>query len=319
MNAQPIQTTQTVDIPERFKRLGVQRGFNPDDPDSLNLLIEALPGAGKTTFLMGIPDCLVLDFECAANNVIAPRAAYIPVPTWEKYEEIKKELLEYSPVKLAGRKPPFKHIGFDTIDQFLYLLDQHLCEEVNAVRAQRPDARLLTTIKEYGSEGAGYVKLAEGMLRELHEFLQAGYTLKMAAHMKVRRQVVGDEVIEEKGSLAPPSIMQPLVRMADVKARLYRHIEDKYAVEEKEIVKEDGTRTKVRVTASKPTTVVSHYLGIFPQSAADAANNDTKRRIPEMKVLISIPLIHGYDAFKKAYLEAVEKAKQLETQVVRKE
>ena len=62
-------------LPAAYANMGVVRGFDPPAADQMVMMILALSGAGKTTFVSSIPNSLTISFSPdGASAIIDPRA-----------------------------------------------------------------------------------------------------------------------------------------------------------------------------------------------------------------------------------------------------
>lgn len=297
---------QTLEIPKKYADLGVKRGFRHTTPNNLRIILEKLPGHGGTEFIMSMPRTLILDSDLAANDALAQRAFRKPIKTWADYMAVKELLIADG--KLGPRSRFVDHVGFDTVDSFLRVLDVELLKPVNAKRAtdRKP---LHKSITEFGEKGAGYAKLTNAFLREIWDLERAGYAFVLCCHL--RQRMVDGNI--ERRCVMPPSTMEYLVGCCDVKMRIRRVYENVKTTTMKPKPSLDGKTTKmVEVPDAKLKVVSKHLLSVMPADATDL-NDDTKRRIPMFQGEIEIPLIHGYDVFEKAYNEAAAAAAKLET------
>ena len=295
--------TQTVKIPERYAALGVKHGFDPTDPANLRMIVESEPGHGKTTFLMSMPDVLVLDFDRACEDALSPRASYMHIPSWEHYVGVKAALLDDA--KKGNR--PYRRIGFDTVDNFMALLDAHLIADINE---RRPAGKQLHTIYEFGEKGAGYSKMCGALLRELADFDRAGYPYILNTHMRLRITTIGEKQFIERRSSMAPMVMEALIKNTDIKARMSRSLDDVIQTTTKQISLPGGKTKTITSPTGEVKANIRYWLGLMPQKASEQ-DNDTKRRIPTLEGILEIPLVHGWDVFATAYAKAVENAKSL--------
>ena len=285
---------QTIEIPDRYKRLGVKIGYAHTPASKLRMIFEGLPGHGKSQFLMSIPDLLVLDADNAANNAVTPRAARVPIRNYGDYEVIRDALIED---KKNGRSA-FARVGFDTIDAFLRVLDEHLCDQITT--------RKLNTILEFGEKGAGYAKLGAALIRELRKFDAAGIPWVIASHMLVKRTVLSDNtVLTERRCAMAPTIMRMIFPYADVKARMFREVTREPVVTTKKFTGADGKEKTVETRdGGKETATVHHWLGLLPDGPKES-EEALKRRIPPVKLgddgMITVPLTDGWAVFEAEY------------------
>jgi len=299
---------QSFEIPERYKALGVATGFDPCPPDNLRMIDEAEPGQGKTQFIMSMPGVLMLDFDLAAENTVGQQASRIHIRTWSQYEKVKAMLLDDA----AKNKKEWRRVAFDTVDAFLLILDKHLLEPVNEARV-RGGREALTTILAYGEHGAGYTKLSMALVREIYDFWLAGYPYILSCHMQVKTTTIGESRFTERRCVMPPSTMDKLIPMVDVKARMARSMDSKIGIVKKSVPDgKGGTRIVKIKDSANPEVVHRYWMNVMP-SSADQTDDDTKRRIPELAGVIEVPLIDGWGAFTKLYKEAVARATALGT------
>jgi len=300
-------SNQRIAVPDRYARLGVANGFNPTPTNGMNVILEALPGHGKTTLLMSRPETIVMDFDRACGNVIAPRAAYVPLSNYTDYEAVKTALLEDA----AAGHPPFKCVAFDTADTFLQVLDRHMLVALNASRTSNK----LDSIYEFGLQGAGYIKMGNALIRELIDYSSAGYAWTLACHMRVRTETIGEtKVVERRCSMAP-SIMEMLVKHAEVKARLYRSMEDEPVKETRTISLPGGKTKTIKADTGKTELRTRHWLCLMPTKVEE--DDDTKHRLFGLQGVLEIPLTDGWNEFEKAYKLAVAEALKLDSENAR--
>lgn len=296
-----IPPAQELKMPERYAKLGARTGFAPPPADRLRMILEAEAGHGKSTFLMSIPKLLVFDFDRACEAAIDSRATYAPIRTWAEYTAIKNQLL--ADAKTGDR--PFTRVGFDTCDAWLRLLDRFLVDPINAARKDK-GGNILQSIVEYGESGAGYTKLTGALLRELRDFDDAGYPFILTDHLRVRKTTVGDVVITDRRCSMPPSTMEAIIGLVDVKARISRSLD---------VVQDMATRTiqaggktiTTKIADGKPHIDDKYWLGLMPVDSSDE-QNDTKRRIPKLQGITELPLIGGWGAFVAMYDKSCEQA-----------
>jgi len=302
----PAGPAQTIVIPDKYARLGARTGFAPTEPEDLKLIVESMPGRGKTQFIMSAPNQLVLDFDCACCDALRQHSAFVEIKTWDDYASVKDALIADAD---SGTRP-FRRIAFDTTDRFMSLLDHHLVGPINDSRADRKKPPL-NSILEFGEKGAGYSKLTLALLRELADFERVGYPYTLSCHMRVRRETVGDTVIEFRRCVMPPTTMETLVGFVDMKVRLYRRRTAETTTAKVSRAVPDGKGGKRVVQVDKVTTTkgYKHWLEVLPPDDVAERDDDTKRRIPELSGEVELPLLDGWQALADAYHAAAEAAR----------
>ena len=83
---------QTIVVPDKYKSLGVQTGFNPNMANDLRWIIAGMSGSGKTNLITSDPQSIIIDTDKAAQNVYDNRAARFPVDNWDDYTKIRDML-----------------------------------------------------------------------------------------------------------------------------------------------------------------------------------------------------------------------------------
>ena len=304
----PKPGKQILVLPKNLQGLGASNDFAPTKPEQLRIILEAESGNGKTTFIRSKPNMAILDFEQSCGNTVGGKATYFPIKTWADYEKVRDALI----ADAAAPKPAFNSVAFDTCDTFMRLIDKHLCDDLNEgrLKAKKP---LLTTIFEYGADGAGYTKLTSYLLREIDKFASVGYPFVLTCHLRCRTTVYGkgqqsETVVQERRCSMPPSTMESLEKLVDLKGRIYR-ADDQVTKKVEKAIKVKG-RPDIVTTQNVTKTVTKYFFGLTLGGGGNTERG--KRRIPTFEGVVELPLIGGWDAVSDRYLKACKDASSLD-------
>jgi len=297
-----IANPQTLVIPDRYAKMGVRQGFQPTPPDRLRMAIGGLYGKGKSTFVASIPGALILDFDCASNNVYSSRAFHVQVTSWETYETIKAQVFAD---KLKG-DCPFTRVVFDPLDAFLMpLVDLHVLD-VRRKQSKSDNASIfnVTTITEYGQEGMGYRILRAELIKELRSWFNAGFPWVITYQMKATKEA------EARYPLMAPSALGLVLGEADLTGYVHSKPVLVTYTETKRI-----NPTKV-IEIPRQKTEIRFLLDILPENAL----TDEKRRILGLNESIPLPPVDGWASFVEKYEAAIARLNagdiQLQSSVV---
>lgn len=296
MTSPTDSNTQTIQVPDRYAKLGVRRGFLPRSADQLRMVIKSLYGSGKSTFIASDPKTLVLDFDMAVENVFGNLCGYAPLPTWEDFDKAVTLLLAD---KAAGRCP-YSRICFDTVDSYLDLIDRRMVEERRALLktpAER-DKFSMRSMTEFGGQGAGYRILRVELMRYIRALQSAGFHWTVTVQMRKWTEKVGDNLVTQKRELLFPTASELLDAAADVVAYIHADkvtvpvIEQRKLQSGKTIQQQTGTKTETR-----------YFLDVTMEDPSVTM----KRRILRFDESIQLPETGGWQVFADAYTKGVQK------------
>jgi len=285
---------QTTPLPADYAALGVCTGYEPIPPEKTRHFILGPHGGGKTTFVSGIPEALILDFEDGAWGVPKAKAHRINVQTPQTLRAIVDKLIaDGGPAK----KGPYKRVVFDTVEQCLEVIGEELAEKYG-----------VEDITQYGSHGAGYALLRNEFMAMLRRLARAGYAWTCVGHLAEKTVVVNNK---ERSVLRPvlyDSIAQSIARAADIVATIHSELE----VEEVEIVQQVRGKT-IRRRQSREVSRIYFDTQYVGQAFSAAANK--RRGIPTFEPKLRMPTLedeaNGWDVFCEAYAKAVEAASNI--------
>lgn len=139
------------------------------------------PGAGKSTILLSVPRCLILDTERGSEELptVHPSTYRRTITRWEDWLETAKVLKEDS--EKNGSRRRFDMVAFDTFDSFgggsTSILAEYIMRDSNA-----------DVIAAFGANGSGWNRLAELASRALLEVESWGYGWICTVH--IRRKLI---------------------------------------------------------------------------------------------------------------------------------
>jgi len=272
-----------------WQNLGVSTGFDPPPATKLRMMVVGPPGAGKSTFIMSRPRCLVISLEGSAKFVSSPRTSWVMPTSPAHYRRIIAKLEEEA--KLPNRT--YDCIAFDPLDHLLPFLDEELVKLYDS-----EGNRGLKTITEYGASGKGWSILCNTCQEELQRLTLWGYSWVVITHIveKTRKTASGMEYTVNRYSLAP-SVAQMIVAETDYVLGIMEKEEDyvekvrkKYTLKGKTMYREESiNKTK-------------KYRVLAP---GDSSQCPGKKRI-EIPSDMELPRLNGWKIFEDAYNKSVE-------------
>jgi len=285
-------------LPNQWTAVGVTRGFEPCPADKLNILIVAKYGEGKTTFIMSRPDTLCLSFEDSAHFVPSPRAARLTIRSWQDWASIRN-LLEQE-----QKKPTFKCVAFDTIDDFVDVIDRELALRYTT------EKRKLVTITEYGDGGAGYSIIKNAVRRELDTLSRWGYARMATSHIVEKSARIGgvDTLIERISVF--PSIRDILVGKVEYCLALEKQTVSESIKVPREL-KLGGDKTKTIVDVK----MESRDIVVLTSKCGPGIPVKSRVTLPPS---LEVPPPDGWQVLADAYNKACEEKKQLEKETKEK-
>lgn len=199
-------------IPDKYRKFGATRAWNPTDPQRLRLWLTGYPGTGKTSFAYSNPRAVVLDLEDSGRDVPFCKAVRIPILTTDLLVEVLRELIADGE---AGKRW-CDHVVIDTVDGFCDLLEPAITADYNTSHT-----RQVETIFEAGQEGAGFAKFSTAVMSWITDLYTAGYGWTCIGHVRER----GGKNPGEQPYSSPaiiPSLAGRLYREAQLMVNLYR-------------------------------------------------------------------------------------------------
>jgi hypothetical protein len=272
-------------VPKGYEEFGITTGYSPLPADGTRQFIIGPSGGGKSSFVAGTPDTLVLDFEDGVWGVIMQRAYRIVITSGQQFLKIVDKLLDDAE---KGRMQ-FTRIAFDTIDQMAEIMATHLGKEKGCDNDD---------IRTWGSKGAGYNLLTTtcwGIIDKLH---RAGYTWTVVGHVQEKNITVNGKDKTVVRPVLYDSFMRVVARNCDIFANI-----------ESERVQVPLFKTVRGVKVRSGTKdEVKHYMSIQSMGSALGMGTGKVRGAPNMSTKIELPHVdekkYGWDVFAETYEEA---------------
>jgi len=274
-------------VPTDWISLGVKTGYNPKLAEKLNIYILGPYNEGKTTFDASIPNNFILDFEDGANAVVGTNSVRVHIRNFPHFEEVIKKLL----ADAKSNKRHWTRISFDSIEEYVDLIKHQLEEEKN-----------VEDITDHGSRGHGYNLILQRCWSYIIDLEQAGYVWAIVGHQKLKSEVNPATKKEETKirEAVYPIVANKIKNAADFQLTIYClvktiRIQKKRKLATGQIIEQTEEQDKRIYFASSYTT---------------DRGEGKARGVPTMNDKFEIPLINGWDVFKKLYDKAVEAAKK---------
>lgn len=274
-------------VPDDWKALGASSGYDPTPVDDLRLWIIGPSGEGKSTFMSSIPRHLILDFDKGANGIPGSKAIRVAVKDYDHYITMKDKLIGDAK---AGKKY-FHRVTIDTVDEWVDMIAGQLEKEKN-----------IEDITEYGSQGSGYKLIKDRAFSHLRDLDHAGYIWSCIGHMTTKTEYSPIDKRERTvlREAIYPSLAKKITTKSDFKLTIYCIPQ---VVEKKKEQKLPDGRI-IHVPAGSET-----VLKYYADSQTNEAKEGKSRAVPTMERKFEIPLVNGWDEFKKRYEAAVEEMK----------
>jgi hypothetical protein len=292
-------TPAKIPLPAEYVKLGLMTGYNPCPIEETRLYITGLPGEGKSTFVNSIPDSWVIDYEKGVGGVVGRRTGYFNIYEAAKKlgktaYEVHREILDNLIADGKAGKRPCVRVIFDTHDGWTDLEAAHLLNEKSSATKTYED------IGEYGQKGHGHSLLQGRMKKILTDLEDVGYAWAVVGHLTymVEHDVDGKDLTVIRPLLSK-GYHGPIVR----KAELHLTINSLTKKERPDVKLGSGKTVK-----GKEEVVTRYYL--YTKPTERRAMEGKQRGVPNLKAVLEIPLVGGWDVLKKAYNEAVDTAKK---------
>lgn len=281
-------------LPDKYAKLGVTRGYDPYPPEKLRMFIVGPSGGGKTTFMSGCPRNLILDFEGGAPGVINQTSHRVHIPDYDTLMKVLGVLKEDAKVK----DRPFDRVTFDTIDQFVELMNPILAAEKSKTTRWEGD-----DITEFGTEGSGWAILKNGVWNIITGLQRLGYTWAVIGHITTEDRTIGGKSVRVPRPVLFPSFARLISRNSEVFSCIYSQPE---TVQGTRMVKAGGR--DVQVATSE--TVIKVYMDATTTASENNTGTGKLRGVPIMTERLELPDPStgacGWEIFTKTYLDAVD-------------
>ena len=209
-----------------FKQLGIVSGFKPKELRKSMILLIGPTGCGKSTVVASMgPRTFIFDFDKAHQDVPCSRASRVTPGVMinpETGEETICDAWEHFVLCMEwlknGGRELYDTVVFDTVDQWIRLVDSALVAIVNKKRetAGAEDQKdLLQSIVDLGQ--GGYKRLLDRLVIEWTSLSEKGYGLVFTGHLKRRKVKFAETGVERDVPCLGvyPSIEDALRRAAD--------------------------------------------------------------------------------------------------------
>ena len=274
-------------LPTDWSLLGLVGGYNPKKAEDLRIYGLGPYNEGKTTFFASIPNNIILDFEDGANAIVGPNSVRIHIRDYPHLEQVVKKLVEDA----KNKKRHWSRVSFDTIEEFVDLIKHQLEEEKN-----------VEDITDYGSRGHGYNLILQRVWSVVMDLEQAGYTWAIVGHQKLKTEMNPATKKEETKirEAVYPMVASKIKNKSDFQITIYR------LPKTKKITKKIKLATGQVIEQSEEETTNVYYASSFTSGRGDGKS----RGVPTMDTKFEIPLINGWDVFRRKYDAAVEAARK---------
>lgn len=280
-------------VPSFLAKYRLAQGAEFPASARLRLYLQALPGAGKTTFASSIPNSIHIDPEDSARFVVGAKASrFVPRDGTEL-----AALLDDLIARGAPACAPITHVSIDTIEKAVELLADHLTVKHNA-NFKNP----VEDIREFGKDGAGWGKINRVVVNYLQALYDAGFGWTVCGHLK--EEVVDDPNSEKKliqwRGLVNPGIRGGIYRDAQYVMRLRTMTATEKVVKESKALGKPLTSTQL---------VTKRVLELSTSPAGGTLTQMLKNRLGDnMPETIDVTGASGWDVFAAAYQGACASA-----------
>lgn len=275
-------------IPSDWAALGATTGYNPKLAEALCLYIVGPYNEGKTTFDSSIPNNIILDFEEGADGIVGTNSIRIHIKDYAHLDAVIKKLKEDS----ENKKRHWNRVSFDSIEEF-----------VDMMKHQLEDEKGVEDIFDYGSQGHGYSLVLQRVWSKIMDLKQAGYTWAIVGHQKIRTEtnpVTKKEETKLREAVIP-SIANKIKNRADFQLTVYCITKSIELKTKKKLP--DGRL--IEIPAGTETRKI-YYVDCLTTNRGEGKS----RGVPDMDTKFEVPLVGGWEAFRKRYNTAVEAAKK---------
>lgn len=286
------QTLTSSNLLDEYMEIGATQGFEPIPLTSSKIAVGGRPGRGKTTFVMGIPRALVLDYDRGAKQCRTQHAIRVDMKdvrkkkrVWALHDEMVTKLFDH-----AGKKNrPFDMVVFDTLDTWFYMEEERATVEYNASNPGEK-VRTVLNLSDWGAARADIYARMCATLRHLHS---AGYGYLILYHIVAKKHVVKTRMGEETVTRWEPALGNKLNDLVNQNAEIVTTIDR-------------TTKRSPKVGGKRGEEVTTHSL-VF--STSDEYPDAKHRlRLPESRVIL--PEGGGWSAFEESYNKGIKIAQE---------
>jgi hypothetical protein len=290
----PINNIQVGDVPssafEPFRgRMSREPVYRP--PERQRILLSGWPGAGKSSWVLSIPRCWVLDFDTRGTEelgAVHKTSLRTSIETWEDAEKALKALEDDA----KGGRPAFDMVALDTAD----MMAGNACSIAAVYLARRLNMSSFSALGVAGWNGL--IELASQFMVRLTAL---GYGWVATCHL--RRKLV------DVGGSNRHVVMRDLTDRVDGILRGMAA----YCLELSKAVMEETVRDTIKVggremQAGARTVSRTRYL-LTMKSTDPALEEQLKCRVP-MPAVIEWTPADGWQKWAEAYQESIRKLKE---------
>lgn len=288
----------SVPVTKEWAALGAASGYAPLPPAQLRMFIIGPHGGGKTAFVASMPRTLLIDFEAGSWGIPRPQAVRLEVQTWEKLESALNLLHRQA----NSKERPFDRVVFDSVDQWVELMNPVLCARKSSDKVQYDD------ITNYGSKGAGYALLRNACWSQIKQLEQDGYSWAIIGHLTEKTITVNDR----DRTVSRPVLFDTFARQISRNSDVVCSVRLSNIISTVEVAQKLPSGQVVKVPKQQ-----SHVAAVIDMAdtGSQFGNLETKKRgVPTLNDSITLPDIldkkQAWETFAEAYNQAAEEVKR---------
>jgi energy-coupling factor transporter ATP-binding protein EcfA2 len=282
---------------------GLETGFCPPSANQSRLLITGSPGAGKSTLLNSNPKLLMIDVERGGKTVADPKAMRFSAPATTDPKVLDQAYLEFINRIVARRikgATDIEMIGIDSMDEFVDIFLTAYCLRLGV------DDPI-----QQASDRSGniYTMARKDICMALDQIHRSGMGWAIVGHSVQKTLRINGQDTQVSGLAMSDSFRSVFHR----KCEHFLYVEPGVElIPQPPIVKIVGGKRHEKPVPPEAKPV--RFLKTAPGGIWKGVEaNELKVRVP-LPSRVRLPQIGGFEAFSKAYYEAV--AKLMETKNV---
>lgn len=149
-----------------LKALGIQNRPHPPELPRCRMFLSGVSKVGKSNFLAGVPNSLILDIRGGSHSLLGQRAHVLPI---KDYAHLKVAVETLITLKKSGRSP-YSVVSIDVGNEWQSMVSQNLAKEFN--------------VKYFSDIGqSGWERLRDETTSVLTRLHEAGYGWIVTAHL----------------------------------------------------------------------------------------------------------------------------------------